>query len=595
MNHKIIRSSMYKNPVLPGFHPDPSICRVGEDYFLVNSSFAYFPGVPLFHSRDLVHWRLIGHCLTRPSQLPLGRTGPSGGIFAPSIRYHDGTFFMITTNVTHGGNFYVTASDPFGEWSDPIWVAQGGIDPSLFFEDRRAYLTSTGVEEGHDPSTRDQGILQSEIDMASGRMLTKPRVIWHGTGGAYSEGPHLYHIGKYYYLMIAEGGTEYGHTEVMARSDSPWGPWESCPHNPILTHRSIHSPIQALGHADMVEAQDGSWWLVCLGFRPVFPQVHHLGRETFLAPVKWDAQGWPHVGMESRLEVSMEAPRLTPVAWATAAERDDFDGTTLGLNWNFLGVPDAEDWSLTRRHSALYLQGKAASLDEGLGTVFVGRRQEHFNCEVAALLDFSPSSEGEQAGLTAWMDPRHHYDLFVSWAQGKRSVGVRRRIGSLFATVAQEALPDGPLTLFIHANRLFYTFGYQIGTDQERILATGETRYLSSEVAGGFTGVYFGLYASGKGQASAAPVFFEWFDYRILEKAGVLSIDSALTELLKHAAAQEVLRRHVPDLVAHPPSDWAANMTLVDLAAMSPEDISPEKIMLINADLRALDVVVTSD
>ncbi len=502
---------------------------------------------------------------------------------------------MITTNITNGGNFYVTTRDPFGEWSDPIWVAQGGIDPSLLFEDQRVYLTSTGVVEGSDSSAKEQSILQSEIDIATGRLLSKPRVVWHGTGGAYPEGPHLYRIGQYYYLMIAEGGTEYGHTEVIARSESPWGPWESCPHNPILTHRSYRSPFQALGHADLVQAADGAWWVVCLGIRPVFPQVHHLGRETFLAPVEWDAEGWPHVGLEGRIEPKMVSPRLTPVTWATAAERDDFDDPRLGLKWNFLGVPDPEDWSLNRRPGALCLQGKAANLDSGLGSVFVGCRQEHFNCEAAALLDFSPNQEGEEAGLTAWMDPRHHYDLFVRYEKGKRAVHVRRRIGSLFATVAQDSLPDGPVTLFIHANRLFYTFGYQTGTDQKRILASGETRYLSSEVASGFTGVYFGLYASGNGQASANLAFFEWFDYRVLENTGVLSIDSALAALLKQDATKAVLRRHAPELIAHPPSDWAANMSLVELAAMSPEEIAPEKILLIDADLRALNVVVISD
>ena len=183
----------------------------------------------------------------------------------------------------------------------------------------------------------------------------------------------------------------------------------------------------------------------------------------------------------------------------------------------------------------------------------------------------------------------------MRYEKGKRAVHVRRRIGSLFATVAQDILPDGPVTLFIHANRLFYTFGYQTGTDQKRILASGETRYLSSEVASGFTGVYFGLYASGNGQASANLAFFEWFDYRVLENTGVLSIDSALAALLKQDATKAVLRRHAPELIAHPPSDWAANMSLVELAAMSPEEIAPEKILLIDAELRALNVIVISD
>ena len=239
----------YRNPVLPGFHPDPSVCRVGEDYYLVTSSFEYFPGVPIFHSRDLVHWRQIGHCLTRPSQLPLERAPSSTGIYAPTIRHHDGTFYMITTNVSDGRHFYVSAQDPAGEWSEPVWVdvreqIGGSIDPSLFFDDDgRVYLTCTG------PGWK---IFQVEIDLASGKLLSEPRLISRGTGNRCPEGPHLYKIGGFYYLMLAEGGTEYGHLESIARGESPWGPFTPCPHNPILTHRNVDSPVQATGHADLI-------------------------------------------------------------------------------------------------------------------------------------------------------------------------------------------------------------------------------------------------------------------------------------------------------------------------------------------------------
>jgi alpha-N-arabinofuranosidase len=303
--------------------------------------------------------------------------------------------------------------------------------------------------------------------------------------------------------------------ETIARSTSPWGPWESCPHNPILTHRSYQSSIQALGHADLVEAHDGRWWLVCLGVRPEGYR-HHLGRETFLAPVSWDEQGWPHVGQDGRIRVAMEGPNLTPVTWQAPVERDDFDGPQLGLQWNFLGNPRAESWSLTERPGALRLLGNAARLDDGLA-VFVGRRQEHFACEVATSLDFTPAIDGEEAGLTVWMNPQHHYDLFVTRAGGERRIVVRRRIGSLVAVVASEPIGGGPVTLAIRANRYSYTFACSVGDTAERMLATGETRYLSTEVAGGFTGVYFALYATGNGHGSSTPAFFDWFDYRNLD------------------------------------------------------------------------------
>ncbi len=510
----------FTNPIIPGFHPDPSICRVGEDYFLVNSSFEYFPGVPLYHSRDLVDWRQIGHVLTRPSQLPFAHWRPSGGIFAPTIRYHDGTFYMITTNMSGGGNFYVQTRDPFSAWSEPVWVDQSGIDPSLTFDDDgRVYLTSNWIDafplpDEVDPARPSWGIQQSEIDITTGKRMTEPRRIWAGTGGRYPEGPHLYKIDGRYYLLIAEGGTELGHMVTIARSGTPWGPWESCPHNPILTHRSLHSPFQAIGHADLIEAHDGSWWLVCLGIRPQGrPACAHLGRETFLAPVRWDDAGWPHVGQQGRIRVEMESPAFGPVTWRREPERDEFVGPELGVQWNWLGTPRAEMWSLTERPGTLRLLGSGARLDDGPPVAFLGRRQEHLSCEVATRIAFEPASEGEEAGLTVWMNPSHHYDLFITRQAGQRVVAVRRRIGSLVAEVARVPAKAGALTLTIEAEPHAYTFGVVGDSGQRHILATGETRYLAPEVAGGFTGVYFALYASGSG-AGSAPAFFEWFDYR---------------------------------------------------------------------------------
>ena len=212
------------NPIIPGFYPDPSICRVGRDYYLVTSSFEYFPGVPIFHSRDLVHWRQIGHCLTRPSQLPLHEAKASKGIYAPTLRHHAGRFYMVTTNTSHGGNFWVTAEDPAGEWSEPVWLDQPGIDPSLLFDDGKVYLTSSGNA-------------QCQIDPATGKRLGDLRRTWAGTGGGFLEAPHLYKIRGRYYLVTAEGGTGRGHMVTIARADNPWGPFENCPHNPILSNR----------------------------------------------------------------------------------------------------------------------------------------------------------------------------------------------------------------------------------------------------------------------------------------------------------------------------------------------------------------------
>ena len=498
----------YQNPIIPGFYPDPSICRVGEDYYLVNSSFEYFPGVPIFHSRDLVHWRQIGHCLTRSSQLPLGKAWSSEGIYAPTIRYHQGVFYMTTTNVSEGGHFYVHTQDPAGEWSEPLWVDQEGIDPSLFFDEQgTVYFTSQGR----------QGITQSLIDVATGQRLTEPRVIWTGSGAKSPEGPHLYHIHGRYYLLVAEGGTEYGHMETIARSDSPWGSFENSPRNPILTHRSTGSPIQATGHGDLVQAHDGSWWIVFLGIRPHgYPPCYHLGRETFLAPVVWADDGWPVVGQNGQAALEMEAeglPTCSPPPSPGAPERDDFDSPRLRLCWNFLRNPHPEDWSLADRPGWLRLAGSAFTLDDKTSPAFVGQRQCHFECRAATYLEFEPQVDGEEAGLVARMNERHHYEIAVTRRDGARCVIVRRRIGTLQAVVAQAPLEPGPVQLEIAATHDQYTFSYAQHGQPFQPLATGETRYLSTEVAGGFTGVYLAMYATGNGRPCTVPAFFDWFDY----------------------------------------------------------------------------------
>ncbi len=500
----------YFEPIVAGFHPDPSICRVGQDYYLVNSSFEYFPGVPLFHSRDLLHWRQIGHCLTRTSQLDLRGARTSGGIWAPAIRYHQGTFYMITTQVDAGKHLIVTATDPAGEWSDPVWIDRGGFDPSLFFDDDgTVLLTWTEIRDGGNPTV----VRQSRIDVRTGELLGEIQDIWHGMGGTYPEGPHLYAIDGHYYLLIAEGGTSYGHMCNIARGDSPWGPFEPCPHNPILTHRSLTNPIQATGHGDLVQAHDGSWWIVFLGIRPIgeFPHYHVLGRETFLAPVRWE-NGWPVVGHDGHVEPEMAVPAFAETSSNLPAIRDDFDQANLDLAWNFLRTPHEGEYSLATRPGWLRLSCSPATLDDQ-EPAFVGRRQEHFTCQARTILDFTPQVEGDEAGMTAFMNERHHYEIALVREQGERRLIVRRRIGSLQSVVAQCPAPDGPIALQIDATPETYTFSWSSPGGESEALAQGEVRYLSTEVAGGFTGVYFGLYATGNHHASDSFADFDWFEY----------------------------------------------------------------------------------
>ncbi|MFZ5891195.1 MAG: glycoside hydrolase family 43 protein [Myxococcota bacterium] len=500
-------SAKYRNPVIPGFHPDPSICRVGHDFYLVASSFEYFPGVPIFHSRDLVNWKQLGYCLNRPSQLPLAGVNASGGVWAPTLRHHQGVFYLTTTNVSAGGNFIVTATAPEGPWSDPIPVAQPGIDPSLFFDDDGSVLYTTS----------HNGAFQSRIDIASGKLLSEPKVVWAGTGGQYPEGPHLYRRNGWYYLLLSEGGTEYGHMITMARSKSPWGPFEPCERNPVLTHRSYKSPIQAIGHADLVDTPDDSWFAVLLGVRPNgYPPCYHLGRETLLSPVTWSSDGFPIFGSDGRVALEMEAPLSLEPASETPA-RDDFDSQKLAHCWNYLRNPNPELYSLDERRGYLRLRGSEHGLDDIASPAWLGRRQCHFAVRATTCLEFQPDGEREEAGLVVRMNERHHYEIFVSLRAGQRSVVLRRRIGSLQAEVACRPLPPSQterVVLAVDAERDKYRFSYGASEAELEPLAEGETRYLSTEVAGGFTGVYFAMYASGNGARCKRPADFDWFDYR---------------------------------------------------------------------------------
>ena len=299
---------MAYNPLLPGWYSDPSVCSNGKgDYFLVTSTFSYYPGVPLFHSRDLLNWKQVGNVLDRPSQLVnLDRQHVSGGIFAPAIEYnpHNGTYYMLTTNVG-AGNFLVKTTDPFGEWSDPIMLPQvQGIDPSIFFDDDgRAYIVNNDDAPGGKPEYDGHRTIRIvEYDVQSDRTVGERRIIVDKGARpedepVWIEGPHLYKIDGWYYLMCAEGGTEEGHSEVIFRSRSVMGGYEPWEGNPILTQRHLDpgrsNPVTCAGHADLVQAPDGGWWAVFLACRPYIGGYENLGRETFMLPVKWSEDGFP--------------------------------------------------------------------------------------------------------------------------------------------------------------------------------------------------------------------------------------------------------------------------------------------------------------
>jgi alpha-N-arabinofuranosidase len=363
-------------------------------------------------------------------------------------------------------------------------------------------------------TTGASGALQSTIDIATGRVLSEPKLVWSGTGGRYAEAPHLYRRGEWYYLLLAEGGTEHGHMVTIARSRSAWGPFEGCARNPILTHRSFNSPIQNVGHADLVDAGNGETWAVFLGTRPVgYPERHNLGRETFIAPVEWAQDGFPKIGTNGRVALEYQVAAAYEEQEATTAARDDFVESRLASCWNYLRNPVAENYSLDRRQGWLSLAGAAESLDDVASPTCVARRQAHHEVRVATLLDFSPRHAREEAGLSVRMNETHHYDLFVCLRGSQRAVVLRRRIGSLIAEERVVALAAGAVELCVAATAETYGFSIRTSAQQEISLGAGEARYLSTEVAGGFTGVFFALYATGAGQACAEWAHFDWFDY----------------------------------------------------------------------------------
>mgnify|MGYP002855145119 CR=1 FL=1 len=474
------------NPIIPGYHPDPSICRVGEDYYIVNSSFQYFPGVPIYHSKDLVNWELIGNVLDRESQIPLERANSYGGIFATTIRYHEGLYYMVTTNVTKGGNFFVTAKNPAGPWSEPVYLKQGGIDPSFLFEDGKCYMVSN-----------PDYIQLCEIDPVTGKQLTDSKMIWKGTGGRYPEGPHIYKKDGWYYLLISEGGTEMGHSLTIARSRDIWGPYESNPMNPILTQfREVaeNNQIQGTGHGDFVQASDGSWWVVFLGFRRYGGDFHHLGRETFIAPVTWVA-GWPVINDGAPIQALMDVPASwTASAPAKRSWRQEFDAP-LGPEWIYIQNPEMSRYKMNKGSLTIF---GGTPLEDNDHPAFVGVRQESpgIVAETKVRLE---SSSGE-AGIVAYQNP----DGFVSLTVNKGRALLRLKLKSVDTVLGTVSLRGKEAVLRIvseDGNR--YRF-----EANGKPLGELETSLLSSEVCGGFTGVVLGLFASG-GTGS-----FEYFDYQ---------------------------------------------------------------------------------
>jgi alpha-N-arabinofuranosidase len=512
------RPGNYRNPVLHGFYPDPSVTRVERDFYLVTSTFAWFPGIPVFRSRDLVHWTQIGNAIDRPSQLDFGRLGLSRGVFAPSIHEHRGIFYILNTCVDCGGNYVISAKNPAGPWSDPVWLPdlKGGIDPSFFFdEDGSAWIINNDVPPGKPLYEGHRALWVQRFDLKTMKTFGPRTMVVNGgvdisKKPVWIEGPHIFRKDGFYYLTAAEGGTAEGHSEVALRSRSVTGPYVPDPGNPILTQRDLPRgralPITSAGHAELVEAPNGDWWATFLAVRPYSDDFYNTGRETFLLPVRWE-NGWPRITAPGQAIPYVHAPpRLpphpAPVPTSGAfAVRDDFDRPTLPPYWIMMRNPRERWWSLGG--GSLRLRARPVALGDNDNPSFLARRQQHMNASASTELSYCPRGDGDEAGLAALQNDAAWYLLAVGREGGKPVLVLKRRAAETDpaegVVIAAAPLPTAcgrPVRLRIDARGGAYDFSYALPGGAWRSLRRGaDGTLLSTKKAGGFVGAVFGLYA----------------------------------------------------------------------------------------------------
>ena len=514
---KIDNARQYFNPILAGFYPDPSVCRKGDTYYLVNSSFSFFPGVPIFTSKDLVNWKQLGNVLDRESQLPLAHQRVSGGIYAPDITYNkkNQTFYMITTNVG-AGNFFVKTKDPAKGWSEPIYLHKiNGIDPSMFFDqDGKGYIVHNAPVMGKADYEGQRAIRIFRFDVKGDSIIGEPTEIVRGGTHVtekpiWIEGPHLFRVGKFYYLMCAEGGTGSMHSEVIFRAKNPMGPWEEFSGNPILTQRSGLDParediVTSTGHADLVQAPRGDWWAVFLGCRPYEDDFYNTGRDTYLLPVTWK-DGWPTILEKGKvLPTIVNKENLDPMTpnksltTGNFSYTDRFNGTKLDMRWIFLRNPKDGFYSLGDNGLSIHPLPVNISQKESLSAIFC--RQQHTTFTAETQLNFSPSSSKDLAGLALLQNEEYNFVFGKTIIGGKPSVVLMRAeknnviIGS--APLASNDATS-PLRLKIEGNGRYYDFYYAISDGSWQPLARGvDAINLSTGRSGGFIGACIGLYAT---------------------------------------------------------------------------------------------------
>ncbi len=535
-----------KNPIIPGFYPDPSICRVGDDFYLAVSSFELCPGVPVFHSKDLAHWELISHAVSPENGFHMEANCGVGGVMAPTIRWHDGLFYIINTNYSDKGNYIVTAEDPRGPWSEPHWMPDvPGIDASLFFDDDGScYVIGTGDVWENEGGRMERGIWLASYDIETFRVTGEPFCIFNSAlrGGASPEAPHIYHIGDWYYLIYAEGGTEHYHAVMCARSKELFAFFERDPGNPILTHRHMGfaSPIINIGHADLVDLPDGSWYAVMLGSRLIDGCGKNLGRETFICPVVWE-RDWPLMSPETgKVEWEYDAPASLPwTEYPAAPDRDEFNGEELSPDWTFWGRPYDKYWRL--EDSKLQIRCIRQPMAEDLKSMlagpefskdnyrpFIAKRQLQPDCTVTASMRFWPADK-ESAGLAVVQAMNHQLRiercLSGSGSQCLRVVLLTADwttppyFPGFSSRTDQQVLCEAPwesdrAVLRIRMKGEDWTISAGTAEDAMRELCRVDGRLVNPEKVGCMTGTMLGLFASGGGTDSNNAASFDWFELR---------------------------------------------------------------------------------
>ncbi len=505
----------YRNPVLAGFHADPSIVRANGKFYLVNSSFTFYPGIPVFESTDLVHWKQIGNVIDRPTQLDFDGLSVSRGIFAPTIEYRDGTFYVVTTATDSGGNFIATARDPAGPWSDPHWLPGiGGIDPSLFFDDDgKVYLLNNDEPPGPARYDGHRAIWLQEIDLARFQPIGPRKVLIDGgvepeKNPIWIEGPHLYKREGWYYLSDAEGGTGPQHSQVVLRSREVWGPYVPYAGNPILTQRDLPAdrplPITNAGHADLVQGPDGTWWAVFLASRNYQVRHYNTGRETYLLPVTW-RDGWPEIlpagktiPYVARAPSWMRGEAIQAPSTGNFVHRDEFDGPALTSEWLRVRVPKQAWADLTTRPGSLAIHPLAEDLHTLRNPAFLGRRQQHLRFEASTAM--TAPSPGVAAGLAAFQSEAYWYFLGVRRIDGGRmAVFLEGRDGGgTTRTLATREIPDtDTLRLKIDGDKGEYGFAFDAGDGRgwQTVASKVDGTVLSTDRAGGFVGTLLGPFA----------------------------------------------------------------------------------------------------